>query len=74
MVHWPKGGPTDTDNLVTLCRFHHRKMHEGKWTLRGSPDGLLDFVKPNGEALVSELPRLSDEVKQRILDPILPDG
>lgn len=73
-IHWTTGGPTQPDNLVMLCRTHHRKMHEGKWGLRGSPEGLLDFVKPNGEVLSSELPRLSDEVKRRILGPVLPDG
>jgi hypothetical protein len=26
--HWP-GGPTEPENLVMLCRYHHRLMHEG---------------------------------------------
>ena len=51
--HWPNGGPTDTNNLVMLCRYHHRLMHEGGWSLRGDPDGSLHFIKPNGDALVS---------------------
>lgn len=72
-VHWPNG-PTQPDNLVTLCRFHHRKMHEGRWSLRGSPEGLLEFVKPTGEVLTSELPQLSPEVRRRILGPTRPDG
>jgi hypothetical protein len=72
-VHWPHG-PTQPDNLLMLCRFHHRKMHEGRWSLRGSPEGLLEFVKPSGEILTSELPQLSPEVRRRILAPTLPDG
>ena len=62
---------TDRHNLALLCRYHHRMMHEGGWSMRGDPDGVLEFVKPNGEILTSELPRLSDEVKERILGPLL---
>jgi Domain of unknown function (DUF222)/HNH endonuclease len=27
--HWADGGPTDLENLVLLCRAHHRAVHEG---------------------------------------------
>jgi hypothetical protein len=27
--HWANGGETRPSNLVTLCRFHHRAVHEG---------------------------------------------
>ena len=27
--HWVNGGPTSLDNLVLLCRRHHRAVHEG---------------------------------------------
>lgn len=26
---WSLGGPTDLDNLILLCRFHHMSCHEG---------------------------------------------
>ena len=38
--HWAHGGATKLDNLVLLCRHHHRLVHEGGWTIsktRGSP-------------------------------------
>jgi hypothetical protein len=44
--HWP-GGPTEPENLVMLCRYHHRLMHEGGWMTRGDPEGILEFVKPD---------------------------
>lgn len=33
VVHWADGGPTDLENLVLLCRRHHRMVHEGGWKL-----------------------------------------
>src|SRR5213076_2277047 len=33
LMHWIDGGPTDLDNLVLLCRRHHRMVHEGGWQL-----------------------------------------
>jgi len=33
VVHWADGGDTALDNLVLLCRRHHRMAHDG----RGSP-------------------------------------
>jgi hypothetical protein len=33
LVHWLAGGPTKVDNLVLLCRSHHRAVHEGGWRL-----------------------------------------
>ncbi|MDO8864231.1 DUF222 domain-containing protein [Haliea sp. E1-2-M8] len=32
--HWAEGGGTRLDNLVTLCRFHHRQLHRGCFDIR----------------------------------------
>jgi hypothetical protein len=31
--HWANGGETSLKNLVTLCRFHHRALHQGEFKL-----------------------------------------
>jgi hypothetical protein len=30
---WDDGGDTKLDNLVTLCRYHHRELHKGSFFL-----------------------------------------
>jgi hypothetical protein len=32
--HWANGGETKPSNLVSLCRFHHRVVHEGGFTIQ----------------------------------------
>lgn len=49
--HWADGGPTDLDNLVTLCGTHHRLIHEGGWRIAGDPAGELRFHDRNGRPL-----------------------
>ncbi|HEV2783879.1 MAG TPA: DUF222 domain-containing protein [Actinophytocola sp.] len=31
--HWLHGGATDQDNLVLLCRRHHKVVHESDWAI-----------------------------------------
>jgi hypothetical protein len=54
--HWAKGGETKLSNLVQLCRFHHRQVHEGNVIVETLDDGALRFVRPNGEAFESVAP------------------
>ena len=37
--HWIDGGVTSLDNLVLLCRRHHRAVHEGGFGLTQNRDG-----------------------------------
>ena len=37
--HWSDGGETKLSNLVTLCRFHHRAVHEGGIKVERLDDG-----------------------------------
>jgi hypothetical protein len=54
--HWAEGGETKLSNLVSLCRFHHRAVHEGGIVIERLDDGAWHFVKRNGEALHSCAP------------------
>ncbi len=41
---WSEGGPTDLDNAVPLCGFHHRRMHDRHYTVARAPDGSFRFT------------------------------
>ncbi len=49
LIHWARGGPTDLENLITLCGFHHRLVHEDGWKISGSPNGTIVWVRPDGD-------------------------
>ena len=49
--HWVDGGPTSLDNLVLLCRRHHRAVHEGGFGLIRYDDGSVTFLRQNGTVL-----------------------
>ncbi len=45
--HWLHGGPTSLDNLVLLCRTHHRAVHEHRWQLHHDPvSGRVTLAPP----------------------------
>ena len=46
--HWARGGETSLDNLVLLCPFHHRLVHEGGFDVHRLDDGAYRFVSPQG--------------------------
>ncbi len=48
IIHWAKGGPTELDNLISVCDFHHHKLHEGKWNVRATRNGFV-FFDPDGQ-------------------------
>ncbi|HEY7519982.1 MAG TPA: DUF222 domain-containing protein [Methylomirabilota bacterium] len=46
--HWAHGGPTTLSNLATLCRPHHRAVHEEGYKLTREASGDLCFRTPQG--------------------------
>ena len=49
--HWFDGGETTLGNLVLLCSYHHRLLHEGGFRIRRDYRGELYFVRADGRAI-----------------------
>ena len=48
--HWADGGETSLDNLITLCRYHHRSLHREEYRIeRGN--GKLIFIDARGRPM-----------------------
>ena len=45
IIHWPDGGLTELENLVSLCRPHHRAVHEEGWRIHIT-DGIAVVEPP----------------------------
>jgi hypothetical protein len=77
--HWANGGETRLSNLVTLCGFHHRLLHEGGYRLDSTDDGRFVFYRPDGRRIdaagsATECFRgniLSDEFSGEFSDEVL---
>jgi hypothetical protein len=52
LIHWAHGGPTNLDNLISLCPYHHRLVHEGGWRISGDPKGEVTWVAPGGTPFI----------------------
>lgn len=49
--HWADGGATTVDNLILLCRRHHRAVHEGGFELLRQADGSVSVLQPDGHVM-----------------------
>ena len=56
ILHWGHDGPTNADNLILLCTFHHRLLHTTGWRVRGRV-----FIDPRGR-----------ELSERVEPPVAP--
>lgn len=64
---WVDGGETRLSNLVLVCRFHHRLLHEGSYEMRIARDGRFRFFRPSGEEIPDHPPPVSGEA-DRVAD------
>ena len=61
--HWADGGETKMDNLVLLCRAHHRLVHEGGFGVEMTSKSEPEFTLPSGKVLPqAHPPRFSGNV------------
>ena len=60
---WIAGGPTKLSNLVNLCHYHHRLVHEAGWSLKFR-DGRWVALGPQGQCLegVARPPPVPEDV------------
>jgi len=73
--HWADGGPTDLANLVSLCHFHHRRLHDGAYQIRGDPDAGVVFERPDGRPILRRPPGVDPALStQEALRSALPSG
>jgi hypothetical protein len=49
--HWALGGETRLENLVLLCRRHHRLVHEGRYSVERLSRDELRFRDPSGRPI-----------------------
>ena len=62
LKHWINGGETTPDNLTLLCTHHHKKLHEGGFSIVKEPDDTLRFVTDDGRTIPRCGYRLEDFV------------
>jgi hypothetical protein len=65
IVHWSMGGPTDLHNLILLCGFHHRFLHEHGWSILSTEGGFV-FTKPDGSVYPPPPPGLHPTLRSLV--------
>ena len=51
IVYWSHGGRTELTNLISLCPYHHKLVHERGYLIAAPPGGTFAFHRPDGTAL-----------------------
>ena len=46
--HWAHGGETRLENLLAMCSFHHKFVHDYGFTIELSEHGDVEFRSPDG--------------------------
>lgn len=56
--HWADGGETELSNLVSVCSFHHRFLHEYGFVVELADDGAVTAYDPAGRIVPEVPPRM----------------
>jgi hypothetical protein len=49
LTWWTQGGQTKVDDMLLLCRWHHTRVHEGRWSIRlDTHTGQVSVTRPDG--------------------------
>jgi hypothetical protein len=43
--HWSHDGPTNKDNGIHLCHYHHRLVHHENWVITRDPNGTITVYR-----------------------------
>jgi hypothetical protein len=65
-THWADGGPTDLDNLILLCGYHHRFLHEHGWEIENDGYGKHVFRRPDGRIHPPTRPQLDPRLRELV--------
>ena len=73
--HWINGGPTDLDNLISLCPWHHKVVHDRGYTIAAQPGADFAFYRPDATRLppCPPLPEPGDSIDAVHSAEITPD-
>jgi hypothetical protein len=76
LEHWADGGETKLENLILLCRFHHRAVHEEGFRVERLPDGGISFSRPDGRPIPEAPPlrALAADPVARLVARLADDG
>jgi len=69
--HWCDGGETSLNNLITLCRFHHRMLHQEGYEIVKKTNGDFIFRQPEGEVMPRALMQQFADAQDTGEDPAI---
>jgi hypothetical protein len=63
---WSQGGRTDMANLILLCGFHHRVLHEHGYQIQVTEPNTVQFLRPDGTRIEDQPPTRGDPWLDRL--------